>query len=180
MPSLFGGSGGQTKQEKALTQTETNIANYGFQQAQSTIPAATSGLESSLNFFQTLLSGDRNAIAALEAPDIMNTQQQYEAARKTSDEFSPRGGGATAANEESRFSEASDIAKLFTQARSTGAAGVASLSQLLAGLGTSELGQSSTTAANTVGQLQTSQQMQQQQQAGLGAGIGSLVALLTS
>lgn len=178
MSSLFGGGGGQTKQQRELTGVETDIAKYGLSQAKSTIPAATSGLESSLNFFQTLLSGDRNAIAALESPDIINTQQQYESARKTADEFSPRGGGATAASEESRFSEASDIAKLFTSARSKGAEGVATISSMLANLGLGELGASSSAANAGFQNIETSKENQQQQQAGLGAGIGSLIALL--
>lgn len=180
MPSLFGGGGGQTKQQKQLTGVETDIAKYGLSQAKSTIPAATSGLESSLNFFQTLLSGDRNAIAALESPDIMNTEQQYTAARTTADEFSPRGGGATAASEESRFSEASDIAKLFTSARATGAAGVSQISEMLANLGLGELGASTTAANQGFQNIETSKENQQQQQGALGAGIGSLVALLAA
>jgi hypothetical protein len=178
MPGLFGSSGGQTKQEKALTTTETNIANYGLSQAQSTLPTATSGLESSLSFFQTLLSGNRNAIAAEVAPDVENIETQYDTAQKANAEFAPRGGGATAAQEESRFQEAASIAPLFTQARETGATGAASVSDMIAQLGLGELGVSSSTAANTVGQLQTSQQMQQQQQAAAGSAIGGLIALL--
>ena len=180
MTSLFGGSGGQTGAEKKLTTTETNVVNYGLTQAEGTIPAATAGLTSSLNFFQTLLSGNQTAIAAAEAPDIANIEQQYSTAQKTGDEFSARGGGATAANEESRFGEASSIADLFTQARTTGAAGVSSISGLLAQLGLGELGVSSSTAANTVSQLQASQQGQQAQQAAAGQAVGSLVALLAT
>lgn len=179
MSSLFGGGGGQTSQQKALTAAETQAVQYGTSAAESIIPQATTGLTSALNFFQTLLSGNTNQIAAAISPDVQNIKTQANTAEQTAAEFAPRGGGATAANEEARFGTAKSIADLFTGARTAGAQGVTSISSLLGNLGTSLLGGAESTAANTVSQLQTSQQMQQQQQAAAGSAIGSLVALLT-
>lgn len=179
MPSLFGG-GGQTSQQKTLTNTENSIAQFGLSEAKQTIPEATSGLESSLNFFSTLLSGNQNAINSLEAPDIANINTQYHQAQKSTAEFSPRGGGSAALLEEAPFQKASSIAQLFTNARSTGATGVASIAQMLSQLGMGELGQSSSTSANTYSQLLASQQNQEQNQAAAGSAIGSLVALLAT
>ncbi len=179
LSGLFGG-GGQTGQQKALTTQETASSAFGLAQAEATIPAATSGLTSSLNFFQTLLSGNRTAIAQAISPDVQNIQTQAAAAQKSTDEFAPRGGGATAANEESRFGTAKQISDLFTGARSAGASGVTSISSLLGNLGSSLLSGSESTASNTVGQLAQSQQNQQQQQAAAGQAIGSLVALLAA
>jgi len=177
MSSLFGG-GGQSAAQRELTKAQTEAVKFGTQQAESTIPAATSGLTSALSFFQTLLSGDRNAVAAAISPDVQNIETQYETARRTGDEFSPRGGGATAANEESRFGEAKSIADLFTGARTAGAQGVASLSSLLGNLGSSLLSGAESTAAGIQSNLLASQENQQQQQAAAGSAIGSLVALI--
>lgn len=175
--SLFGG-GGPSKQQNQLYSAEAGAVNFGLSQAETTLPAATAGLTSSLNFFQTLLSGNQNAIAAAVSPDVQNIETQYTTAQRTTDEFSPRGGGATAANEESRFGEANQIANLFTQARMTGAEGVANISSLLANLGLGEMGVSTGAASSLSGQLLAQQQNEQQQQAAAGAAIGSLAALI--
>jgi hypothetical protein len=178
--TIFGSGGGQTKAQQNLTGAETNIVNYGMNQAKSTIPTATSGLDSALSFFQALMSGNKEAITSTLGPSINSLTSQYATAKRVNNEFNPRGGGATAGNEEAQWSEAGQIQNLVSGAQTTGASGVASISEMLAQLGLGELGQASTTAANTDAQLQASLQNQQAQQTQLGSAAGSFLALLTA
>lgn len=178
MPGLFGGNGGQTKQQQDLTTSETNLVNTGLAQASTTIPAATSAATSGLDYFQALLSGDRGKIMSAISPEVSSLTSQYASAAKTSQEFAPRGGGRAAALEERPYTQAGSIEQLVQGAQATGAAGVGGFAQILASLGLGEEGVSSSTAANAFGQLETTKENQQQQQAAAGAAIGGLVSLL--
>lgn len=206
MSSLFGS--GQTSQEKQLTGAETGLVQqataagqFGTSTAESLIPQGTqltsqqvSTLQPVLQYFQSLMSGNPATVAAAESPQVSQISKQYEAAQQSTDTFAPRGGGATAANAESRFGEAGQIAGLLTGAQGTGVQGTTSIASLLAQLGQSlsgtgisalaggagSTGSAISGASSIVGQLQSSQQMVQQNQAAAGSAIGSLVALLAA
>jgi hypothetical protein len=178
MSFLFGGSGGQTKEQKALTTAETQSAQFGLGQAQQNLPKASASLDKVGNFFQALMSGDRNAILNVLAPEVDTLTSQYDTGRKTAEEFAPRGGGRAAALEGLPFRKAGEIDKLVQGAQQTGASGLTSVAQLFGGLGTSELGAGTTAATTAFGDIQTAKENQQQQQAAAGQAIGSLVALL--
>src|ERR1700690_2771485 len=105
MSSLFS-SGGQKDEKKARTKTETQAAQFGLTQAEGTIPAATSALKQPLNFFQALLSGDRNTIMSALSPEISSLTASYDTGRATAESFAPRGGGRAAALEELPFQKA--------------------------------------------------------------------------
>lgn len=177
MSSLFGSSG-QTSEQKALTKAETGIAQFGLGQAQQTLPAATTGLENTRNFFQTLLSGDRNAIMSLLSPEISTLSSEYNTGRQTAEEFAPRGGGRAAALEELPFAQANQVEGLVQGAQMTGATGVTQIDQLLADIGLGEMGGGTTAANAAFSNIETSKENQQQQQAAAGSAIGSLIALL--
>lgn len=179
MPALFN-SGGPSKTQNALYNTENQAMQFGLSQGEATIPQATQGLTSSMNFFQQLLNGNQNALSSVLGPDINTLTSQYETAERSSSEFAPRGGGATAANEEAKFTEAGQIQNLFSSARTTGAQGVTEISQLLAQLGLGEIGEGTSGASTLASQLFSQQQNQQQQTAAAGQAVGSLIALLVA
>jgi len=179
MSFLFGGgSGGQTKEQKALTGAETDIAQFGLGEAKKTLPKATSALAGPQNFFQALLSGDRNAILNAIAPEVDTLTSQYATGRKTAEQFAPRGGGRGAALAELPTRQAADISKLVHGARLTGAQGLMSVGQLFGQIGLGEMGAGTTAATTAFGDIQTAKENQQQQAANTGAAIGGLIALL--
>lgn len=182
MSFLFGGSsGGQTQQQKDLTTAQTDIAKFGLGEAKKNLPAATNALTAKggpLNFFQALLSGDRNAILGAIAPQVDSLTSQYDTGRKSAEEFAPRGGGRGAALEELPFRKAGDISKLVQGAQLTGAEGVSSVASLLGSIGTTEMGAGSSSASSAFNNIQTAKENQQQQAAAAGSAIGGLVALL--
>jgi hypothetical protein len=179
MPGLFSNTTGQpSKQQNQLYSTENQAIQFGLTQAESTLPQAAGGLNQSMNFFQQLLTGNQNALASVLGPDISTLTSQYETSERSNTEFAPRGGGATAANEEARFQEAGQIQNLFSSARTEGAEGTAAIAQMLGQLGLGELGTSSSTAGSLASQLLSQQQNEEQQTAALGSAAGGLIALL--
>ena len=182
MPSLFKGPPGPTSQEKNLQQAEANAATFGLNQAESTLPKATSLLGQPLQFFQALLTGDRQTIMNTIAPAVSTITSQYETAKRANQEFAPRGGGATAANAEAPYKEAGDISQLVEGAQQEGAAGVTDIASLLGNLGLGELGTGTQAALGGASlaeqQRQFDTQTQQQQQQAWGSAIGGLVALI--
>jgi hypothetical protein len=171
---------GQSGAQKKLTGVETQAATYGLTQAQQTIPQATSALQAPLNFFQSLLSGNRNEIMSALSPSISTLSSEYDTGRKTAQEFAPRGGGRAAALEEEPFQEASQIESLVQGAQTEGAQGVASIASELADIGLGEMGVSSTTASNAFNQIQTAKEDVQSEGASAGSAVGSLIALLAA
>jgi len=184
MPGLFASPPGPTSQQKALTTAETNAATFGLNQAESTLPQATSILQQPLQFFQSLLSGNRQDIMSAIQPAVSSLTSQYETAKRTNNEFAPRGGGATAANAEAPYKEAGDISSLVFQGQQAGAAGVTQIGSLLADLGLGEMGTAGNIALGASSNLLSAQelktQQQQQLQTGVGSAIGSLVSLLAT
>lgn len=182
MASLFMGPPGPSSQEKALQSAEAKASQFGLSQAETTLPQATSVLQQPLKFFQALLTGDRQAIMSAIQPSVDTLTSQYETGKRANQEFAPRGGGATAANQQTPFAEAKDISSLVFGAEQQGAQGVADIGSMLANLGTSELGAgmsgASAGASLAENQRQFNTQTQQQQQQAVGGAIGSLLGLL--
>jgi hypothetical protein len=177
VPSLFGG-GGQTSEQKKLTTVQTQAAQTGLAAGQKTLPQGTDALQGPLNFFQALLSGDRNTIMSALNPEVSSLTAQYDTGRQTAESFAPRGGGRAAALESLPFQEAGTIENLVQGARATGASGVEQIGSFLAQLGLGELGTGSNIAGSAFNNIQTAKENQQQQQAGAGSAVGSLIGLL--
>lgn len=177
MSFLFGG-GGQTGPQKDLTKAEAQAAQFGLTQAEGTLPKASDALSSVGNFFKALMSGDRNTILGVLAPEVDTLTSQYDTGRKTTEEFAGRGGGRAAALEELPFRKAGEINKLVQGAQATGASGLESVASLFGQLGLGELSGGTGAANSAFSNIQTAKENQQQQQAAAGSAVGSLIALL--
>lgn len=130
------------------------------------------------NFFSALLGNREQALSAM-APEVSTIVDQYDAAKKTAAEFSPRGGGRATLNSELPFKESGKIAGLISGAR-----GNAATQLMNAGMQKRQLGAGLTSAGlqGTLGGARLAQGQQQfgaEQWSKLGSGIGnSLSALL--
>ena len=70
-----------------------------------------------LGILSKLLGGDRQSVMEGAQPDVARVSDQYDAARKSIMQNSPRGGGRAMALNESRIKEAGDITTLLNQQR---------------------------------------------------------------
>lgn len=102
------------------------------QQGSDLTSSGLSALQPVFGQLMKLLSGDQNAINTATQPQVRSIVDSYDAARKATAQFSPRGGGQATALTKSRFNEASDIAGVKSNA-------ITSATKDLAGLGTSLL-----------------------------------------
>lgn len=91
------------------------------------VQQGSDNLDPVLKYFRDLFSGNPADVMAATAPQRKRVLDQYDTARKSSAEFTPRGGGQASAQMESRASEASDLAMIGAGSRAEAANTLASL-----------------------------------------------------
>ena len=173
IPALFAGGGSSLKGPigevqrgaRQLGATGKGLAQQG-----------EAALAPALKYFQDLLSGNPADIEAATAPQRRRVIDQYDTARKSSAEFTPRGGGQASAQMESRAREASDLATVGASARDNAANTVSSLGKGLLDSGISAEQEATNQLAQVLGPLFQQQQADQQSTAQTFAGIASLIA----
>jgi hypothetical protein len=167
-----------------VSQAQANVANPV---GNTNVLNASSNLDAAANYDLGILSGDRSKILATEAPEISSLLSSYDAARKSSGELAPRGGGRSAYLNELPYKEAGDVNKLVEQARPAAAKNLTETADAQAYLGESE----QQTVANDVnsslqfllgkaGVQLNSAQLQGQQGAGIGQALGQALPQLLS
>lgn len=78
-----------------LIQQQADTSKWALDQAKIDIPNARNTLQGPLNFWNTILSGDRNAAMSVAGPTADQLAGQTAAANRSQAEFSPRGGRRT-------------------------------------------------------------------------------------
>ena len=159
-----------TSPDASLSEMATWLQPFG----QKSMAAGQEGLESAMQFFKRLTSGDQGDIARAVAPGVNTIVSQYDAARKATAEFGARGGGRNEMLAELPFRQAGDIAKLVQGAQLEGAKQLPQVASLLSQQG---LGAAGLTAQNLRAMLE--QEMEKRKQnTELGVGIGQIAAML--
>lgn len=102
-----------------------------------------------------LFSGDENAIGDATRPQVKGVLDQYDAARRSIAQFAPRGGGRETALATSRFSEASDIGNIRSNAVTSATQQLSTIGASLLNAGENEQTQS---LSSLMGLLQNAQQ----------------------
>lgn len=139
------------------------------------LPAARTGLKTSQDYWSKILTGSKDDLLSLFAPDVHSVTDQYDSARKNAMELSPRGGGRTAAQGEARVAEGKAVNDLLFKGRQTAADKVSDVSGQIGSLGLGELG-AGTSAAGASASANLSKSSNTAAILGsLGAGIGSLI-----
>lgn len=171
--SLAGG-GGAAKATDTGQADLSEMANWLEPFGQKSMTEGQEGLESAMQFFKRLMSGDQAAVAGAVAPGVNTIVSQYDAARKSASEFGARGGGRNEMLAELPFKQAGDIAKLVQGAQLEGAKQLPQVASLLSQQG---LGAAGLTAQNLRAILE--QEMEKRKQnTELGVGIGQIAAML--
>lgn len=90
-----------------------------------------------VEYFKKLTGGDPSAVMQATLPERAKVIDQYDTARQAIAQFTPRGGGQTAALAQSRFNQASDISNITATARREGMSQGSQLATYLTSLGLS-------------------------------------------
>lgn len=116
-----------------------NILQQNSQQAQKQGEQFTgegmAALAPVLSYYRDLLGSNPAALSDAMRPEVGRVIDQYDSARRTAEQFSPRGGGTTSALAQSRFNQAESLADITSQSRRSAAASMGQMGVQLTGLG---------------------------------------------
>lgn len=177
------GRGGRKRTEQAITSLtgqQQEASKFALGEAKQTLGQAREALQGPLEFYQTLLGGDRTALTETLAPEIGTVVGQFDTARKNIAQFAPRGGGRSAVLGESRFKVADIITQLLAKSRREAAGQVAAIGGQLGALGSSELATAGGIAGGTISSLLVRREQEIAAQTQLGTGIGKLLAQIVA
>lgn len=147
-----GGSSNSSVLPSSLDQTalssmigkQTGLADFFTDTGKSTLNKGGSTLQGPLDFYQSILGGDRTAMSEALAPEVAAINAQFRQPLKEA-QITGRGGALAPDLEASKQSA---ISNLLFQERPAAADKLASIAQGLMGLGTQQMG----LGANTLGQ----------------------------
>lgn len=174
LPMLFGGGGGGLDQSLAQL-NQSAAASTDLSKSLNT--NAQDLFKSVLPYLRDIMSGNQQSVLQATMPERRKVMDQYDAARKSIAEFSPRSGGTASAMNEMRGNEASDLAGIAGQARQNAFGQGATLGSNMQSLGLNAQGQAAGTYANIASIEQAEAARKAQEMAGFGQAAGSLLAL---
>lgn len=182
---LAGGGGKGTKApspKDALIAQQTEASKFALGEARQVLPQARETLQAPLDFWKTILGGDRQEMLSVLAPEVNTIVSQYDTARRNITNLAPRGGGRSAIQAESRFEEANVIQRLLQESRRMASREVADIGGRLTTLGVSELGISTGAAGNLISSLLQQETARRGQNIGvatdIGIGVGQILATI--
>ena len=154
---------------------QANAANL-IPQGNNLIGMGSQAFQPALNYYSSILSGNKGAIGSALAPEIGQINQGFNTAAQTSSVLTPRGGPRADILSQQPFARQGAISTLFQQARPAAAQALGGLGTATTGAGSNILGQAtnalygSTVAGNSILQQQESLRQQAIKQ---GQDIGS-------
>lgn len=175
LPLLFGGGGDDVSKALANLQKTASQAN------QVGIDATAQGSDlfrSVVPYIKALAGGDQAALNLATMPERRRVIDQYDTARKSIAEFTPRGGGQATAMSNLRGQEAGDLAGLFAGAQKEGVSAATDIGHVLSSLGLSAEGMSAQTQAAIAQILQKQQENKAAGWSGFGKAIGEIIATI--
>ena len=132
------GSKSADRRAKGQAATATNLMLQQQREAmriQGQLGGITSKyLDPAAKYWQTLLSGDRNALDTALRPEISQINDSYGQAKREAAQFAPRGGLTASMMSQLPFQQAAQVNNLYTSARPMAAQQLAGLGQVAGNL----------------------------------------------
>src|SRR5215470_7803504 len=128
------------RQQLAAGQLGMQTAQGLLPQGQNLLTMGAQQMQSPMNYWSSILSGNRGLATSALAPEISRIGQGYQAASNASAALSPRGGPSAAFNSELPFAQQRDVANLLQTARPQAAGSLLGAAQNLGGLGSNLIG----------------------------------------
>lgn len=138
LPGLFGG--GETPESAAKDAVLKNIPTQ-IQKGNSAIDSGLGSLGTAGHYYNTILGGNKEAIANLMNPQVGTVLSQYDNAAKEVARSAPRGGGATSTLAAIPFRKAVAAGSAYQSALSGAATGATNVGSAEGGIGSSLLSQ---------------------------------------
>lgn len=189
MGQLFGG---KTKEQKAqdkafsasfdpLIKQQSDSSKFALNEAKPLIGRGGVTLQGPLDYWNTLLKGDRSATTAMLGPELDAIGGRDAAARSSFSQFAPRGTSMGSRLGELNTTTQGDINRNFLSARPQAAEQLSQLAQLLFGTGTGLFNASTGASGNSLqallGNKSDNTANRQIGQTGLQQGIGLMAKI---
>jgi hypothetical protein len=162
------------KKEEQLTEEQLALARSQDARASKLFNVTEPGLETAVQHYQKLATGDPETMWKEVAPGAEQITQKFDQAKKNISENAPRGGARDLAMEEADISKAGAVGNLVNQSYTSAFPALANLAGKGIGLSINEVGNAIAAfggASNTLGNLA------QQQEAGKASSLGFLSAM---
>ncbi len=171
IPGFLGG--GSTPESEAKDAVLKNIPGQ-IQKGNAATDAGLSSLGNAGHYYNTILGGNREAIANLLNPQIGTVLSQYDNAAKEVARSAPRGGGATALLAQNPYRKATIAGQAYQSALPGAATGAANVGAATAGVGTTLLGQSNSQSGNLLDWQKHEDELKAAQGAGISKQLDNL------
>src|SRR5262249_27426854 len=119
---------------RSLKSLQSSAEGFAKQGADTSAQGADM-FRSVIPYVKALASGDQAALNVATMPERRRVIDQYDTARKSLTEFTPRGGGQATAMSNLAGKEAGDLSTLFANARQQGTAQALDIGKVLSSLG---------------------------------------------
>lgn len=129
--------------------------DYSLPQGQKLLGEAESTLQGPLNYYNSLLGGNRQEMLAAEAPEIENIANQANQQKQNISKFTPQGGGQTALLSELPFQTSAAETNLLNTVRPQAAQALTNISAQQAGMSGMITGEGISESQNALNAINT-------------------------
>ena len=157
--------------EAKLTDAQIALGEKQDARADKLFDVTEPGLETAVNHYTKLASGDPNTMFKEVAPGAQQISQKFDSAKQQISENAPRGGAKDLAMEEADISKAGAVGNLINQSYTSSFPALANLAGKGIGLSINEVGNAISAFA---GASNTASNLANQQEAGKAATLGFL------
>ncbi len=171
LPGLFGG--GSTPESETKDAVLKNIPGQ-IQKGNAALDTGLGSLGTAGHYYNTILGGNKDAIANLLNPQIGTVLSQYDNAAREVARNVPRGGGATATLAQNPFRKATAAGSAYQSALPGAAQGATNVGSATAGIGSNLLGQANSQSDPLLGWQKHIDELKAKQGAGLSKQIENL------
>jgi hypothetical protein len=170
---LFGGSPQTTPAQQQVINSNLQTQNTERAAGTNLLGLGQQFAAQPLNYWSSLLSGNRGLATSALAPEIQQIGQGYQTAANTSAALMPRGGVRADVLGNMPFQQQRDISTLFQTLRPQAAQQLSGGAANLLSMGTNALYGSTAAGQGILNQQQAAQQLAQQQGGAIGSGLFS-------
>jgi hypothetical protein len=173
--NMLGGPSKPSGQANAsdMTQYLQQVAGQTGQQGAQLYQTGSDALAPLIQYLTALVGGDETALAQAIQPEAASVLSQYDTAKRAISEFSPRGGGRTAALSQLPMNAANQISALTNKSRTEAAGTLANLGTTLTGQGIGGESAAMSTLASLIGTMTAKDAASQAAWTGVLGDIGS-------
>lgn len=163
-----------TPQQTQVQNNDLTAQGIGLNTGRNLLGMGTGAIQQPLNYWSSILSGNRALATSALAPEIGQIGQGYQQAGRTSAALMPRGGPSAQVLGDMPYQQQRDVSTLFQQARPQAASALASAGSGLLGQGANALYASTAAGRDVLQQQQFQQQLEAQRGGEIGKGLFSM------